>query len=475
MASQRSNYLAQNRFGLGIRPGERSIDNPQRWLEGQLRGFDPNPRAISRLPGRRAIAEELIEFRMKSRALRQSKAMDDGQSQNQKTVKQARRSIRQNYIDAAGARFDLALNSRTPFAERLTHFWSNHFAISADKSRVFAFAGDYEFRAIRPNIMGKFGDLLSAAVLHPAMLFYLDQHTSLGPNSPTGTRARRRNPNRKAGLNENLAREILELHTLGVRSVYTQADVLAFAKALTGWTVVDRSGGPGRRRGEYANAEGETRFLMALHEPGSQQILGRSYGSDGAAQSKAVLADLAVHPATAKFIATKLARHFVADTPPASLVTKLEQTFLETGGDLSSLYRTLITAPESWQAQPAKFKTPWDWTVSTYRALGTTNLPENRRAVQLFDQLGQPIWRPGSPAGFADQAQDWASPDALMRRVKLADRLASQISDDQIPLELAQTALSDALAPATRQAIVTADSPGQAVALLLVSPEFMRR
>ena len=291
-------------------------------------------------------------------------------------LKAARRfvggQVRDDYAAAVGARITAALISPTPFAERLTHFWANHFAVSADKLQVIGLSGLLEFEAIRPNLMGKFGDMLDAVERHPAMLLYLDQAQSVGPNSMAGRfAASRPRPNgQKLGLNENLAREIMELHTLGVRTGYTQADVTEFARALTGWTVRGIGRGPGARLTGTDGTPGEFVFAERIHEPGERTIVGRKYAEGGERQAQAVLDALAVSPATAEHVATKLARHFAGDTPPPALVARLKASFLKTGGDLPSLYRVLIDSPECWVAGPVKFKSPWEWTVSTGRALG---------------------------------------------------------------------------------------------------------
>jgi uncharacterized protein (DUF1800 family) len=294
----------------------------------------------------------------------------------------------------------------------------------------------------------------------------LPDHASVGPDSPLGSRAAKRG--RERGLNENLAREILELHTLGVRSGYGQADVIEFARALTGWTV----GGLARQPILRGPGPGFW-FAGAIHQPGARTILGKRYAQSGEAQAQAVLDDLAVHPATARHIATKLARHFAADDPPPALVARLEAAFLKTGGDLPSLYRVLIAAPEVWSG-PAKFRTPWEWSLAALRATGVKTLP-GATAAGAFQQLGQPIWRPGSPAGYDDIAASWAGPDALYRRVEVAQRIAKRTAPAIDARRLAAQLFPGALSPATADALARAESGEQALALLLVSPEMLRR
>ena len=459
--------VALNRFGLGGRQSEAVPSDPTGWLEAQLTRFDPRPALIANATGTRDLVTMLREAR-------------DGRRQKQEEAKAAGtdpkprepgeqglfRDLRDAYTAAVGARTDIALASETPFVERLVHFWSNHFAISVDKVAVLGFGGAFEFEAIRPHVLGKFSDMLNAVERHPAMLLYLDQAESIGPESPLAQRAAQRG--RERGLNENLAREILELHTLGVRTGYSQADVTEFARALTGWTVgglakqpLLRGPGPGFW------------FAGMIHQPGSRTIMGKRYGQQGEAQAQAVLDDLAHHPATARHIATKLARHFAADDPPAALVARLEQEFLRSDGDLKSLYRVLIASPEVWSGAP-KFRTPWDWTLAALRATGVKALP-GRTAAGAFQQLGQAIWKPGSPAGYDDTAPSWAGPDALYRRVEVSQRIAERTAPGVDARKLADQLFPDSLSESTRQAITRAESGPQALALLLASPEMMRR
>lgn len=472
-------YLAANRFGLGRRWDDPAIGDPQQWLTRQLGAFDPAPAAIAALPGRAAIAAAYLGYREDRQAMRREAAdmpmSEDEKGMDPELRRLSRSEIRRHYVNAAGARLANAVATPTPFPERLTHFWANHFAVSADKITMIGFAGNHEFEAIRPNIMGKFADLLIAAVRHPAMLLYLDQAQSFGPDSPVAQRVRRRQKQAKLGLNENLAREILELHTLGVRTGYTQADVTAFAKALTGLTVEGLGKGAGQRLMPADARPGDTVFIAQLHEPGAQTILGKRYDQPGARQGEAVLRDLAVHPATAAHIATKLARHFTGDTPPPALVERLTADFRQTGGDLPSLYRALIASPEPWAGAPTMFKSPWDWAVSTMRALKLPAIGEKQNVPAIFTQLGQPLWRPGSPAGYDDLVATWAGSAALMQRVEIASRIAGRIGDRVDARKLTPLILADAMTPDIEQAIARADSPGQALAMLFASPVFLRR
>lgn len=449
-----------NRFGLGALPDEAPPADPQRWLLAQLQAYEPLPPAwkpLARTPA------AVTAWNGMQRAVRQA---PEGQ---RSAIREAYlRQGGRDYQAAVAARTSSALQTPTPFVERLVHFWSNHFAVSVDKLLIIGLAGSFEADAIRPNVLGRFEDLLLAAVQHPTMLLYLDQAQSTGPRSPMASRGEER-PQGGRGLNENLAREIMELHTLGVRSGYSQDDVTEFARALTGWTL------PGDRASDRTDNSAATfRFVPALHEPGARTILGRTYAEGGEEQGRAVIHDLATAPATALHIARKLARHFVADDPPPALVQRLAEAFTRTRGDLASVYRELVAAPEAWQPGSAKFKSPGDWAISSLRALGQRALPP-AQAANLMTQLGQPVWRPGSPAGFGDTAATWAAPDALMRRVEIAQRLAQEAGDTVDARTLAPRVLPGALSEATATAIARAESGGSALALLLVSPEFLRR
>jgi uncharacterized protein (DUF1800 family) len=457
IARMNATAIALNRFGLGARSDEPPPADPQRWLLSQFDKYEPLPapwKTVSRTP---ALADVWLA---QQRAARQ--APEGERAGIRETYL---RKGREEYVAAAGARTTSALQTSTPFVERLVHFWSNHFAVSVDKLLVIGLAGGFEADAIRPHVLGRFEDLLLAVVRHPGMLLYLDQAQSIGPASLAAARAQDRQQPRRRGLNENLAREILELHTLGVRSGYTQEDVTEFARALTGWTLPADDG----------TATATFRFVPALHEPGPRTVLGRSYAEGGEQQALGILHQLATSPATAQHIARKLARHFVSDDPPPALVERLAATFSRTGGDLPSLYRELVAAPEAWQSTSAKFKSPWEWAISTFRGLGRSEVPAVQ-STNLMNQLGQPVWRPGSPAGYDDVAATWAAPDALLRRVEVAQRVAMQTASAVDVRALAPRLLpGGAWGEASANVIASAESGSTALALLLVSPEFLRR
>jgi uncharacterized protein (DUF1800 family) len=473
--------IAVNRFGLGARPGEPLPDDPRGWLieqaDPRLSAWQPTPPALNGQPSSAALAAQFAE---RQRALR-----DASDADKPAVRRHYGEQIRDVYRNAVDARLASALTTNAPFIERLVHFWANHFAVSIEKPPVAMLAGSFENEAIRPHVLGRFEDMLIAAERHPAMQIFLDQARSVGPDSPAAMRAAMKEPSNKPGnkpgnkrgLNENLAREMMELHTLGVRSGYTQADVTEFARALTGWSLGAMNANAASSPGE-PTPPGAFVFRPRLHEPGARTLMGKQYAQPDEAQPLAVLHDLATAQATARHIAYKLARHFVADTPPPTLVDRLASVFDDTGGDLPSVYRALIDAPQAWQTAPAKFKTPWDWTVSSLRGLRRTDL-QGMRAAPLLAQLGQPVWRPGSPAGYDDVAASWAAPDALVRRVELAQRFAARFGtpagDALDARSLGPQLLAGSVSEATASAVARAESAPTALALLLVSPDFLRR
>jgi uncharacterized protein (DUF1800 family) len=479
--------IAANRFGLGARPGdvERIGADPRGWLTAQLAA----PRAAGAPASRPASARVLAEIR-ELRVARQVAAQvranltqppaEDSPPASPGIDEQAIREfgafIREHYLAQVAERHRLAIESDRPFVERLVHFWSNHFAVSADKQPLAALAGLYEQEAIRPHVTGNFYDLLLAAERHPAMILYLDNQTSMGPASSAASFVRR-NRGRELGLNENLAREILELHTLGVDGGYGQHDVAELAKVLTGWSIGGALGdGGGRmlaRFGGDGGQPGEFHFRALMHEPGTKTVLGKQYREGGAEEGEQVLRTLALHPNTARHLATKLARHFVADDPPAALVERLADAYLEGGGELTSVYRTLIAAEESWREPLAKFKTPHDFVISAYRLLGS--MPDDLQPMTAFlTQVGQRPYTPGSPAGWPDSAASWNGGDALLKRVEFASAAGRAVGDRLDPATRAGEVLG-ALSEHTLFGIGGAESAAQGLALLLAAPEFQRR
>ncbi len=368
--------------------------------------------------------------------------------------------VQKTYRNEALARFQRAASVEVGLTERLVAFWSNHFCVSANKGEpARMWAGAFEREAIRPHVLGRFGEMLRAAEQHPAMLFFLDNNQSIGPNSRAGQ-------NGKRGLNENLAREIMELHTLGVGGGYTQTDVTTLAAIITGWTFAGRDGRLG--------TPGTFVFNANAHQPGSQTLLGKTYLDSGVTQGEAALADIAHHPSTAKFIATKLARHFVADDPPPALVARLADTFRRTDGDLRAVTLALIDSDEAWQTPLAKMRSPYEFFIASSRLLG--RVPEDPNAILGgMNTLGEPLWTPAGPNGFPDTVAAWAAPEGMKLRLDLSSQLASRLGDRFDAVELLDTIAGEAAAPETRQTLARAETRQQAMALLLMSPEFQRR
>ena len=467
---------AANRFGLGARDGDmaRIGSDPRGWLHAQLRGADVGM-DFAQLPGSAQHLNDYYALKQARRAARASAGADshmDGKPSRVASAPQ-RRALREGAMREIMARQRLAATTAHSFAERVVRFWSNHFAISVDKRIAAPFAAPMEREAIRPHAFGRFGDLLLAVERHPGMLLYLDNAKSIGTDSRMGERAAyraQRDPQaRQRGLNENLAREILELHTLGVDGGYNQADVAEFARAITGWSV------PSPRDGMSGSREGFA-FRAQAHEPGARRVLGKAYAEAGEAQGVAILRDLAVHPATAKHLAFKLARHFVADAPPPPLVERMARAYLASGGELASLYRAMIDDDVAWSAGARKLKTPDDFLLSALRACGLDGDDDIALALRMLEQLGQPLFQPRSPAGFGDVAADWGGPDAIYKRVQAAQALAERVPAMQAqPLRFAQSALGDGLDGETASALRRAESAQQGIALLLASPAFQWR
>lgn len=469
---------AANRFGLGARAGElaRIGQDPRGWLQAQL-GAPPRIAAFDGLPGSRDYLTLYIQVQQQRRAARERMAAEGGASgagaSNDRPKRVGgRNELRKALLNELVLRQGVAVASSDSFRERLVRFWSNHFAISVDKRIASLFAAPMEREAIRPNATGRFGDLLLAVERHPGMLLYLDNARSVGAGSRQAQRAAQRTqarPNaRRRGLNENLAREIMELHTLGVNAGYTQADVIEFAKAITGWSVA--------RPHEAGGGNGFV-FHAQAHEPGDRRVFGNIYRQAGEQQGIAILHALAVHPATAQHVSLKLARHFVADQPPPALVERMARTWVDTGGDLARVCNTMLGDELAWGEGCLKFKNPDDFCLSALRACGLDDKADLAMAMQMQGQLGQPVFQPRSPAGFGDVAADWGGPDALFKRVQAAQRLADrmQAGPEATPLALGQAALGPALDMQTATALRRAESVQQGVALLLGSPAFQWR
>lgn len=445
--------IAVTRFGLGARPGE--IDDaaadPAGWLAAQVRPGSPDRFAAAGLSTSKDLLSDLQTY---------FEARRGGEPQfREERVSDFQRQVRRTLIAEITARTVHGAQTQAPFHERLVRFWSNHFTVSGRSIQTTLVAGAYEREAIRPNILRRFSELAEAAIFHPAMLAYLDNLQSVGPNSRVGSR-------RDRGLNENLAREVLELHTVTPAAGYSQDDVTEFARALTGWSVGNRRFGQ--------DQIGETIFADMIHEPGARTVLGRRYTQDGGAQARAILQDLCIRPETARNVAFKLARHIVADAPPAALVNRLAETFLETGGDLTALYAGLVEAPETWAAEPEKVKTPDELLTSTARLLSVNAVfaDDPRGVMESFAQ--RPFLAP-SPEGWPDTAEAWLGPDALTKRIEWAGQVAARVGARTDARDLLVVALGQRASGETLQAVSRAESGQQALTLALMSPDFQRR
>jgi uncharacterized protein (DUF1800 family) len=457
--------IAVNRFGLGARPGElqRAKGAAREWLQKQVVATRAVPDEIRRLPASAEVFKVYSELRRERNEARSDPAA------SKRALGALRAKLAPFYLEQVAARYRVAVATDEPLRERLIHFWSNHFAVSADKPQVTALAGTLENEAIRPHVAGRFADMLAAVEAHPAMILYLDNQASIGTDSQLGQRRGKRpsGNGRQLGINENLAREILELHTLGVDGGYTQQDVTTFARALTGWSI-------GTERFPRGGELGKFTFHEAAHEPGTKTILGTRYAQSGVAQPRAVLADLARHPATAQHLASKLARHFIADEPPPDAVARIAKAYRDSDGDLPTVYRALLDTPAAWNGTATKFKTPHELVVSTFRMLDFVPSEPGQIAAP-FELLGQRPYTPGSPAGWPDQATRWDGPDALLKRIEWSGSIAARVAGREQPLHLGERSLGPALTERTRVAIARAASAEQGITLLLASPEFQRR
>jgi uncharacterized protein (DUF1800 family) len=503
--------IAANRFGLGARPGEiaRISPDPKAWLLAQLAPEDGLPEPLAALPStvddmsafpkwlrqvaKDAKAKGMDPYQLKPQPVAETKTDASAMSGEPAMTGASGFSIEgeykkaflPRYAVAVKARFDTAVASERPFFERLVHFWSNHFVVSGAKAGAIALPPSFERDVIRPNITGKFADMLMASAKHPAMLFYLDNYQSIGPNSKVGKDPSLRAPRSEeafarpmnTGLNENLAREIMELQTLGVRSGYTQTDVTSFAKVITGWTIARPPRVPVWKLVAEGRLSGKGLFEFddEEHEPGPQTVMGKVYAQAGVDQGEAVLGDLARHPATAHFIATKLARHFIADDPPQAVVERLTKIFRDTDGDLAKVSAALVEAPESFSTPLSKFKTPDDYLISAARALGGLKLDPGA-LLKAYASMGEEPYRPPGPNGWPDVQGDWMGSDAVWKRFEWASQTAQGVATAGTnPANLAQDVLGPTLSKSTLQAIQRAQNPAQGLTLLLASADFLRR
>jgi uncharacterized protein (DUF1800 family) len=456
---------ALNRFGMGARVGERrALSDPRGWLKRQLR-----PELALLGDADLPTATEATEATLRIRKAQQGR--------DQAALRAARAGLRSILLEEERAALSRRVTSDAPYLERLVAFWSNHLCVSvAAKQQVIPLAGLYEREVIRPHVLGTFADMVLASARHPAMLFYLDNVQSVGPHSRAAlvlARTEERSPTRRRqgprGINENYARELMELHTVGVDGGYTQDDVIQLARILTGWSV----SGVGPRE------QGRPRafvFRRAAHEPGPKTLMGKRYDEGGEREGEDAIRDLCAHPTTATFLATKLVRHFVADDPPAASVDRVAAAFRESGGNLAEVARVLVDLDEAWDPDNRKLRTPQDWVVAVLRAFHAGEAPP--LMPDVLRQLRHPLWAPSAPKGYGDTVAEWADPDSLMHRAELARTIASKVRGGAPGLE-----------PATLLDVVdvTDDSPlpgmlsdrsvarDERVALALAGPAFQWR
>ena len=350
-----------------------------------------------------------------------------------------------------------AITTKYPLQARLLDFFSNHFSVSDHNNKMKLLAPFLEREAIAPNLTGKFAELLIAVLQHPTMLVYLNNESSIGANSKLALRSKGK------GLNENLAREILELHTLGVNGGYVQNDIEELAMAISGWSVHRRSRKPS---GFY--------YRPQAHQPGSRTVLKKDYKAGGIEQAEAILRDLAKHPSTAVFMSEKLARHFVSDEPDPALVKSMKDVWLTTEGNIAEVMRMMIDHPASWKSTLAKYKTPREFLISACRLCGlSAKRLMDAPLLTSLEQLGQAPFNAGSPAGFSDQVMDWTGGEALLNRIDWVNQFAGAVKVDAV--KLAKQTMPTILSSRTLSFVQRAESQRQALALLLMSPEFQRR
>jgi uncharacterized protein (DUF1800 family) len=461
---------AINRLSFGPQPGDiERIQNlgVERYIQQQLNpNMIPESQALNaKLAGLETINLSSLQLFEQNKLPR----LEKGQKNTPEQRKAYQVKLRQVLDQAMQARLLRATESPRQLQEGMVDFWYNHFNVFSRKGVTRLLVGVYEKEAIRPYVFGRFRDLIGSTARHPAMLFYLDNWQNTAPNSP-GARGKAQ------GLNENYARELMELHTLGVKGGYTQKDVVALAKILTGWTF---------RRTERPNV-GQYGFYFDAkrHDYSDKVFMGQAIKGSGIAEGEQAFDILAKSPATARHISYQLAQYFVADQPPQALVERLAQKFLSTDGNIQAVLNTLFRSSEFWDSRVynAKFKTPYQYAVSSLRATGmeVTNF---RPVFGFLQQAGMPLYGCLAPDGYKNTQESWLNPDAMTRRISFATALASGrlplLSTPMVSpvLEVTQlrTTLGNSFSVKTQQAIAATNPPSLRAALMLGSPEFMRR
>ncbi len=449
MASEAT--ISAIRFGYGL-----GRDNTPGSAAAILSGLDGSDRMAKAFPVA-GLSQVLVDGRafQEARKTRES---------NERAFRQARAKLFQSFADGFTASLTRIAETDTPFRERLAWFWADHFTAVPKTPQMRAAAHGYVDEAIRPHLTGRFADMLKAVVTHPFMLVYLDQVSSAGPNSRAGQR-------RDVGLNENLAREVLELHTLGVGGAYTQEDVRQLAELMTGLSVDPETGFVFRR---------------AMSEPGPETVLGQTYGGGRAELSHVLQAmdDLAVHPDTARHIARKLAVHFVAEDPDPDLVEDLAAVWTKTDGDLGAVTEALVTHPASWGPLGTKAKPPFDYVASTLVALGAGakeigeigNQGLRRFIAIPMQAMGQPWMGAAGPDGWSEEVSHWITPQGLATRISWARGVTNELADRlPDPRDFLARALGDHASPRLTWAVGASETKAEGVMLTLASAEFNLR
>ena len=445
---------AVNNFGLGARKGEmeEAKSDPRGWV---LNHLNHKNACVIKDQSLKSASEGYALFFQQKQKKRRMRLRKSKQKVKGPRIEELSTTVRDVFQSELETRFRNAVKNPYSFTERWFLFWSNHFTVSARDPLLAAMTGAYEREAIRPHIFGKFSDLLHATSLHPSMLLYLDNNNSVGPNSIVGRH------DSKRGYNENLAREILELHTMGVDGGYDIEDIKAFALALTGWTVT-----------QPVTGEAKPVFETKLHEGADVKLLGRKFHSNGQTQATEILDFLAGHPSTAKFIAWKLARHFVNPNPPPDLVNSLVTSFKQSGGDLTVLARTLLTHPASWVNNVWQYKTPEEYVISIAR--GFPRL-DSLMDISLPARLGQAPLQASSPEGWPLNGTDWINAENLLRRAAWLREKLADLPGWANTAYLADTYLAHQLRPQTVQSVNPSETTLDGHILFFISPEFMRR
>ncbi|RLV58018.1 DUF1800 domain-containing protein [Parashewanella curva] len=444
--------IAVNRFGMGARKGEleKASRDPVQYLIDQLQPISFN----EKLPNSDQLSIHLANYQQQKRLMKKEPESEQAKD-FAKQQKQIRRYLGGNFKALCCDTLFRSIHSEQSLAWRLLDFWSNHFSVTTQGQMMRVLAPTLEREAIAPHMFGHFHDMVLAVMHHPAMLVYLNNDKSFGPNSKIGKRGK--------GLNENLGRELMELHTMGVGSGYTQADVIEMAKGITGWSVA------------RPQRDDTTGFMFRAngHEPGHRVLLGKTYRQGGETQGIAMIKAVARHPATAKHVSTQLARHFVSDNPPESLIKKMTDRWKATDGNLKEVMITLIKSDEAWHQERQKFKSPREYVISTCRALNFQ--PKKQQAFLWFlKSLGQSPFQANSPKGYGDIEADWNGPSAVMSRANWSAQIAKSRGFLD-PVYTMRQLLGEQVSNTTELAVKRAESRPQALTLMLMSPEFLRR